>query len=155
MVGYHGLQHLKRVICMPRLIMDTRCLIKNDIRSVLACTAWKESLLDIYTTNGWSFTVLSDNIAKVYFKNNKLPIPSAIPPRFLEFPCNQFKISVKCENIINNAMWEILKTKFDNIYIPPVISVTPWNDCAEVHVVHNRQDGTLLTTSFSIQCLEE
>lgn len=64
MVGYHGLQHLKRVKCMPRLI-------------------------------------------------------------------------------------------FDNIYIPPVISVTPWNDCTEVHAVHDRQDGTIITTSFSIQYLEE
>ena len=135
--------------------MNAQCLVKDNIRSVLECIMWKEPLLDIYTTNAWSFTVISDNTAKLYYECNKLPIPSVIPSRLLKFPCNQFRTAAECENRINNVLWENLKTKFPNIYIPPVISVTPWNDCAELHVVHGRQNGTIFTKNFSIQYLEE
>ncbi|MDD4247676.1 MAG: hypothetical protein PHT13_00985 [Methanosarcina sp.] len=140
---------------MPRIILNTECLIKNDIRSVLACSMFKEPLIELYTKDGWSFTIISDTLVTVYYARRESITSTVIPSKFLKFPCSTFKNAAVCERHLNDAMHEVLARVFNNPHIPPVISTTPIKDCSVIRIAHIRSNGSIMTKEFSIDFLEE
>jgi hypothetical protein len=140
---------------MPRIILNTECLLKNDIQSIIACASFKEPLLDLFTHNGWSFTIISETLSTVYYKHNDCITSDIIPAEFLKFPCSSFKSAAECEANLNRAMHKVLTIAFNNTHIPKVISVMPVNDCTVIQIVHVRSDGSPMTTEFSVRFLEE